>query len=141
MTTTLQKHRGEELAAQVNLGEVLDWRLHWLTLRLEQVQKKTDALASHSRVLHGAIQDLMPLVQELEAITVEFQQLKQQTKMMLGLDYDDEVKPLFDHVPKYTAFCGQLQTTKSALEAKAKAAVESDLNFVLSRIESASKTR
>ncbi|MBU9199910.1 hypothetical protein KTD31_00655 [Burkholderia multivorans] len=141
MTAIAQQNRGEQLATQLNLGEVLSWRLHWLMLQLCDVQKKAEALAIHTSPLHGASQDLMALVNALTAVMGEFSQLHWQTKTMLGLDYDDEVMPLFEHVPKYADFRAQLKTTQSVLEAKAAEAMQADLNFMLLRIESAAKAR
>ncbi|HDR9103392.1 TPA: hypothetical protein QDB04_000111 [Burkholderia vietnamiensis] len=141
MTTTSQQNRGEQLASQLNIGEVLSWRLHWLMLQLCDVQKKAEALAIHTGPLHGASQDLIALVNTLTAVMGELSQLHWQTKTMLSLDYDDEVKPLFEYVPKYADFREQLKTTKAVLEAKAAEAMQADLDFVLLRIESAAKTR
>lgn len=141
MITTSGASRGQELATQVNIGEVLDWRLHWLTLRLESLQKKAEALAIHSDKLNANGERLTALVDELDAATCEFEVLKRQTMMMLGLDYTDEIQPLLDQVPKYTTFCEQLTTTKSVLEGKAKQAVEAELSFMMDRIRSAARSR
>jgi hypothetical protein len=141
MITTTKTPRGEELATQVNLGEVLNWRLHWLTMRLEKLQKKVEALPLHSNRLNANSDGLTALVDELDTATCEFEQLKQQTMIMLGLDYDNEVQPLLDHVPKYATFCEQLTATKGVLEAKAKQASEADLGFMMERIRSAARYR
>jgi hypothetical protein len=141
MIATTQQSRGAELATQVNLGEVLDWRLHWLTMRLEKLQKNVEALAIHSNRLNANGEGLTALIDELDAATCEFEQLKRQTMIMLGVDYNDEVQPLFDHVPKYATFCEQLTATKGVLEAKAKQASEADLAFMKERIRSAARSR
>jgi hypothetical protein len=138
---TSQQSRGEELATQVNLGEVLDWRLHWLTMRLENLQKNAEALAIHSNRLNANGEGLTALIEELDAATCEFEKLKQQTMIMLGLDYNDEVQPLLDHVPKYAKFCEQLKTTKGVLETKAKLASQADLTFMMGLISSAARSR
>jgi hypothetical protein len=141
MNTTSVTSRGEELAKQVNLGEVLDWRLHWLTLRLERLQTTAEAMAIHANRLNANGDVLSALVDELDAATSEFEVLKHQTMMMLGLDYNNEVQPLFDHVPKYSAFCEQLKATRGVLEAKAKRASEAELGFMMERISSAARSR
>jgi hypothetical protein len=133
--------RGEQLAKQLNLGDVVSWRLHWLICELDRFQTKANALEVRSRQLQESSDALMGLVQELQGITVEFEHFCQQTKTMLGLDYNDEVQPLLDVEPKYKEFCEKVQQAKSILAEKAKAVSEADLIFMMSRIESAAKPR
>lgn len=136
-----QQNRGAELATQVNLGEVLNWRLHWLTMRLEKLQKKADDTEIHSNRLNANGESLTALIDELDAATCEFEQLKQHTMIMLGVDYNDEVQPLFDYVPKYETYCAQLQSTKGAIEAKVRQASEAELAVMMDRIQSAARSR
>ncbi len=133
--------RGEQLAKQLNLGDVVSWRLHWLTCELDRFQTKANALEVRPRQLHESNEALMGLVQQLQSIKVEFEHFRQQTKTMLGLDYNDEVQPLLDVVPKYREFCEKVQHAKAILTEKAKAVSEADLAFMMSHIEAASQPR
>ncbi|WP_157657719.1 hypothetical protein [Burkholderia ubonensis] len=139
MTTT--QSRGEHLASQLNLGDVLSWRLHWLVCDLQDLKAKTAASRFRSEPLRLGGAELTTLVDELTDITNQFGTLRWQTKTMLSLDYDDEVTPLLEHVPKYAEFCSELQETRAAIEQKLKAAAEAELGVVLSRIEAAAKIR
>lgn len=139
MTTT--QSRGEQLASQLNLGDVLSWRLHWLICNLQDLKAKTATSRFRSEPLRVGGTELTTLVDELTDITNEFGTLRWQAMTMLGLDYNDEVTPLLEHVPKYAEFCSELQGARAAIEQKVKAAAEAELGFVLSRIESAAKIR
>lgn len=131
MTTT--QNRGAQLATQLNLGDVLHWRLHWLTCDLQDLQTKAEASNVRPKRMRVSDEEQTSLVDELAAIASAFQRVHWETKTMLRLDYEDEVTPLFAHVPKYAEFCEQLKKTRAAIEKRVKAAAEAELDAVLSR--------
>lgn len=120
----VDNNRGAQLAAQLNLGEVVSWKLHWLVCKLQSLQtamSKAD-FGSNSDLTTGTF---ARYVDELKAITLEFGRLRWEVKTMLGLDYEDEADPLFQHVDHYARYAEEVGKAGDYLERTATKILES----------------
>ena len=122
------------LATRLNIGEVTDWRLHWLLCDLWNIQRDTLTTNFGQRValLHEG--PFAAMLERLKRVESNYQRLRWETKTMLGLDYEDDVEPLFASLPKNLDYAMELQKTKAQLQGIADKALENEALVVRNSI-------
>ena len=104
------------LARRLDLGEVTSWRLHWLLCDLWTIQgdiKKAHCGQRVAQLHSGPFAEMLARVKRVE---VSYERMQWETKTMLGLDYENEVKPLFTALPKNAEYAAELAKAKALLQ-------------------------
>jgi hypothetical protein len=124
----MSTEKGQELASRLNLGDVTDWRLHWLICRLSGV-KHDMATANFA----GGLRDLPngtfgQFLGRVKRIEEDYLQIRRETQLMLGADYSNEIDALFDSLPNHPKYLDSLAEAKAKLQK-----VADDMLFVEAR--------
>ena len=137
----MQKETGEKLASQLNLGEVLTWRLHWLTCDIRKLQEQVNDAnfgQGPADLSKGIFADF---VDALQGYARNYARLRWEAMTMLGCDYQDEVEPLFANLAKHAEYIQQLDIAKGLLEKKAQYILEAEASRVQGRLNDLVETR
>lgn len=116
----MEKAQGKELASRLNLGEITSFRLHWLVCDLGELQRDLDRVGVGKTAEDLRTGAHAAFLARLERIVQQYRRLRWETKTLLGLDYEDEVAPLFEHLAKHAEYLQEIEKVKDVLRQKAE---------------------
>ncbi len=122
------------LASRLDLGEVTSWRLHWLLCDLWNLQRDIEKSSFGRGVADLHCGPFAEMLERLKRVEGSYSRLRWETKTMLGIDYEDEVAPLFEGIPKNADYATELAKAKTLLQAIAEKALEAEREHLHSSI-------
>lgn len=124
------------LASRLDLGEVTSWRLHWLLCDLWSIQRDIEKTNFGTGVAQLHDGPYVEVLNRAKRVQGSYERLRWECKTMLGMDYEDEVAPLFAAIPKHAEYAAELAKTKTLLQGIVDKALEAEKKQLHSSIHS-----